>query len=70
MSAPLAGCWWHLNAVRLDQGSLVPSISASIIRGPSCGGCDTVTRDRIPRRNNRKGRNWELIDKREEPSRS
>nr|DAI84684.1 MAG TPA: hypothetical protein [Caudoviricetes sp.] len=49
---------------------MVPSISAFIIRGPSCGGCDTVTRDRIPRRNNRKGRNWELIDKREEPSRS
>nr|DAP01960.1 MAG TPA: hypothetical protein [Caudoviricetes sp.] len=70
MSAPLAGCWWRLNAVRLDQGSLVPSISAFIIRGFLPGCCDTVTRDRIPRGNNRKGRNWELIDKREEPSRS
>lgn len=58
-----------IKAATLSMLFMVPSISASIIRGPSFGCCDTVTRDRIPREDNRKGRNWELIDKKEEPSR-
>ena len=57
-----------IKAATLSMLFMVPSISGSIIFGFLPGCCDTVTRDRIPRRNNRKGRNWELIDKKEEPS--
>ena len=59
-----------IKAATLSMLLMVPSISGSIILGFLLGCCDAVIRDRIPRRNNRKGRNWELIDKRKEPSRS
>lgn len=58
-----------IKAATLSMLFMVPSISGSIILGFLPGCCDAATRDRIPLRNNRKGRNWELIDKREEPSR-
>ena len=32
-----------IKAATLSMLFMVPSISAFIIRGPSCGGCDTVT---------------------------